>query len=304
MDVKKMGAPESVVVPRKFGRNDKITFRCHPGVSCFTACCRSIRINLTPYDIYRLVKRLGVSYDEFLREYTEPRSIDGTPLPIPSIKLRDDEERTCPFVTPEGCTVYTDRPATCRYYPVGMAIMKHYEKPVGEDFFILIKEDHCKGHEEDRVWTIGEWREDQGSDRYDEINQDWMEVVLKAKSLGMVEFGKRSLDLFFMVSSNLDMFRKFVVESDFLKTYRIDDATRDRILGDDMELLRFSLRWLRWVMFGEGDFQVSEEAQARAAARRKRQAEARKKELKEREARAAAELERERKRRAEMRGKT
>jgi Fe-S-cluster containining protein len=274
---------QSVVVPQQLTHKDKIKFRCYPGIGCFTKCCSGIRINLTPYDIFRLKNSLGMSYHDFLMEYTVPRSIDSTPLPIVVLKLKDDKERSCPFVTPEGCTVYADRPVTCRYYPIGMAIMKKHDKETGQDFFIKIKEDHCLGHKESKEWTIDEWRADQESDLYDEMNNDWMEVVLKAKTLGIVEFGQKSLDLFFMVSSNLDMFRDFVFHSNFLDAYEISPEIVKKIRDDELELLKFSLRWLRFTMFGEGDFKVREEARTQARDRQKSAASAR---LREREERA------------------
>jgi Fe-S-cluster containining protein len=267
MDEVKKTLKKSVIVPAQMSRKDRMKFRCYPGIGCFTKCCSGIRINLTPYDIYRLKNRLGMSYHDFLLLYTVPRSIDGTPLPVVVLKMKDDEEKSCPFVTPEGCTVYTDRPVTCRYYPIGMAIMKKHDKKTGEDFFIKIKEDHCLGHKEDKNWTIDEWRADQESDLYDEMNNDWMEVVLKAKSLGIVEFSQKSLDLFFMVSTNLDMFRDFVFNSSFLTAYEIAPDVVEKIKSDELELLKFSLKWLRYAMFGEGDFKVNAEAKKHARQR-------------------------------------
>ncbi len=269
MEEVKKSLKQSVIVPAKMSRKDRLNFRCHPGIGCFTKCCSGIRINLTPYDIYRLKNRLGMSHHDFLLEYTVPRSIDGTPLPIAVLKMKDDKDKTCPFVTPEGCTVYSDRPVTCRYYPIGMAIMKKHDKLTGEDFFIKIREDHCLGHTESKDWTIDEWRADQESDLYDEMNSDWMEVVLKAKTLVIVEFSQKSLDLFFMVSSNLDMFRDFVFNSSFLTSYEIAPDVVEKIKSDELELLKFSLRWLRYAMFGEGDFKVNTEAKKRAVERQK-----------------------------------
>lgn len=281
-DVKKK-LKQSVIVPQKLTRKDRMKFMCYPGIGCFTKCCSGIRINLTPYDIFRLKNRLGMSYHDFLMEYTVPKSIDGTPLPIAVLKMKEDDKRSCPFVTPEGCTVYTDRPVTCRYYPIGMAIMKKHDLKTGEDFFIKIKEDHCLGHREERDWSIDEWRSDQESDLYDEMNNDWMEVVLKAKTLGMVEFGQKSLDLFFMVSANLDMFRDFVFNSNFLASYGVEPEVIERIRKNELELLKFSLKWLRFTMFGEGDFKVTDEARRRA---RKRTATRMKAEMEAREEKA------------------
>jgi len=283
MDEVKKKLQEGVIVPEKLTRKDRIKFRCYPGIGCFTKCCSGIRINLSPYDIFRLKNRLGMSYTDFLMEYTVPRSIDGTPLPIAVLKLKEDEIKSCPFVTPEGCTVYTDRPVTCRYYPIGMAIMKHYEGQEGEDFFIRIKEDHCLGHNESKEWTIDEWRADQESDLYDKMNKDWMEVILKAKTLGIVEFKQKSLDLFFMVSSNLDMFRDFVFNSNFLDSYDLDPDLIEKIKEDELELLKFSLKWLRFTMFGEGDIKVKDDAKLKAKERQFEAAKARIRAMEERD---------------------
>jgi hypothetical protein len=145
-----------------------------------------------------------------------------------------------------------------------MGIMKKHNIETGEDFFIMVKEDHCLGHNEEKEWTIDEWRADQESDLYDEVNNDWMEVVLKAKTLGFVEFSQRSLDLFFMVSTNLDLFRDMATTEKFRHAYEIDDEYLDKLLRDELEFLKFSLKWLRFTMFGEGDFKVNEEARRQA----------------------------------------
>lgn len=258
---------KSVIVPEYLTGQSKIRFRCYPGIGCFTKCCSGIKIFLSPYDIYRLKKRLGMTYDEFLLTHTHQTVIDRSQLPVAIMRLKDDENRSCPFVTAEGCTVYEDRPLTCRYYPIGMGIMKHFDKNTGTNFFIKIKEDHCLGHNEDKEWTIDEWRADQGSDVYDAVNDDWMEIVLKAKTLGMVEFSQKSLDLFFMVSTNLDSFRKFVFESRFLEAYEIEPEVIEKLKQDELELLKFSLSWLRFTLYGEGDFKVREEARKQAKER-------------------------------------
>lgn len=293
MKKKKEDTIPEVIEPEELSGNTRFRFRCYPGVGCFTACCSGVRINLTPYDIWRLKNRLGLSYDDFLKKYTEPASIDRTPLPIVVVKLRDDEEKTCPFLVDaeKGCGVYEDRPSTCRYYPIGRAHMKKIDHSGLREFFVKIKEDHCLGHREETEWTIDEWRADQGSDLYDELTHDWLEVVIKAKSLGITEFSKPSLDLFFMVSSNLDTFRRFVFESRFLDAYELDPAWVQKIREDELELLKFSMSWLRFTMFGEGDFKVRSEAKERAAERREDLATARTLEMKDREEKAAKELE-------------
>ncbi len=255
---------KSVVVPEYLTASSRFKFRCYPGIGCFTKCCSGIRIILSPYDIFRLKSRLGKSCLEFLNDYTIPMTIEGSSLQTVGLKMKDDELRSCPFVTPEGCTVYTDRPLTCRYYPIGMGMMKKDTGKTGEDFFIKVKEDHCLGHNEETVWTIKEWRQDQESDLYDEMNNDWMAIVLKAKTLGRVEFSQRSLELFYIVSTNLDLFRDMAFSPRFIEAYQLAPETLQKLAEDELELLKFSLKWLRFVTFDEGDFKVDQEARKKA----------------------------------------
>ncbi len=113
--------PESPVLPEMLDGSKTIRFRCHRGVACWNACCSNIDISLTPYDILRLKRRLGLTSTEFLERYTVPYEMekDG----IAGVKLRPVEGGTaCRFMRPEGCGVYEDRPTACRYYPVALAV--------------------------------------------------------------------------------------------------------------------------------------------------------------------------------------
>jgi hypothetical protein len=55
------------VDPVRLTKESKFRFSCHPGVPCFTNCCRNMNIILTPYDIIRLKNRLGLTSDMFLQ---------------------------------------------------------------------------------------------------------------------------------------------------------------------------------------------------------------------------------------------
>lgn len=250
----------SHILPAKLSLDSKLQFRCHPGVSCFTACCGHITIILTPFDILRLRRRLNMDADEFLLTYTEPTYLEKTDMP--GVRMKLDKEGRCPFVTPDGCTIYSDRPSTCRYYPIGMANFHEggQENLDTEKFFFLIKEPHCKGHEEDKHWTVREWREDQGVDLCDEMNREWMELVMRRKSYSFqASLSEQAKKMFFMASTDLDTFRTFVFESSFLDTYEIDAETLRQIKEDDVALIKFSYRFLASSMFGTQDLKIKEE---------------------------------------------
>lgn len=250
----------SHIMPEKLTLDSPLQFACHPGVSCFTACCHNIQIVLTPYDIMILRKRLNMTAHDFIVQYTEPTYLEKTDMPGVRIKLTE-ENKACPFVTPEGCTVYEDRPTTCRYYPVGMADFHEGGEDVKEEkFFFLVKEPHCKGFKEDKRWTVGEWRADQGVDVRDEMNKEWLRLIMRRKSFGhQANLSEAAQRMFFMASTDLDHFRRFVLESSFLETYEVDEETVENIKEDDVALMLFSFRYLANTLFGAEGMRVRKE---------------------------------------------
>ncbi len=251
----------SHILPEKLTLDSRLKFECHPGVSCFTACCHNIKIILTPYDILILRKRLGIPAHEFISRYTQPTYLEKTDMPGVQIKLTEDK-KACPFVTPDGCTVYSDRPSACRYYPVGMADFHEggSNDAAEEKFFFIVKEPHCKGFEEPKEWTIGEWRADQGVDVRDEMNKEWLRLVMRRKSFGyQASLSEAAKRMFFMASTDLDSFRNFVFESSFLDTYVVDEETLEKIREDDVELMLFSFKYLANTLFGAEGMEIRPE---------------------------------------------
>jgi len=240
------------VIPVKLTDKSRFKFRCHKGVKCFTACCSNINIVLPPYDLVRLRKRFNMTTEDFINTYCEIEILAKTLLPVITLKMKNDDKKSCPFLTSEGCSVYEDRPNICRYYPVGMATLRKKDTESGKDeFYFMTRGDHCKGFEEDKEWTIGEWRKDQQADLYDDVNRGWMDILIKKKSFGEKEFPEIKNQMFFMVSTNTDYFREFVFSSSFLETYDIPQERIEKIRTDDAELLKLGYEWLRSSMFAE-----------------------------------------------------
>jgi Fe-S-cluster containining protein len=265
---------DSPVVPVQLEPDHEFNFRCYPGVSCFNACCRAIDITLTPYDVVRLRRRLGMSSSDFLKAHTAPFQMDQDGLP--GIKLRtEDEQPTCLFMVDEGCSIYEDRPTACRYYPVAQLSIRNADEYVDRESFAMVREDHCKGHEEPRPIKVAEYRAEQGLDDYDRHNRGWRQLVLKKKSLGPAvgKPSKRSLQLFFMANYDLDAFRIFTLQEGFRKGFALSEEEWQQIDQSDEALLDFSYRLMRQVLFGEESLMRSEGAvEERVASKREREA--------------------------------
>ena len=248
--------PVSAIMPVQMGYNSRFKFDCHKGVKCFTRCCRGIDIMLTPYDILTMRKRLELSSEEFLAIFTELKLLEKGDLPIVTMKLLDDDRRSCPFVRDkEGCIIYDDRPTTCRYYPLGVGSLSYAsDQDNPDEFFFTVKEEHCLGFEEDKEWTVAEWREDQGVDLRDKVNAGWTDLIVRKKSVpASIKLTEQSKQMFFLACYNIDKFRKFVFESTFLEKYDIDEQRVEKMRQDDIELLQFGFDWMKILLFGEGD---------------------------------------------------
>ncbi|MBF0344931.1 MAG: YkgJ family cysteine cluster protein [Nitrospirae bacterium] len=221
-------------------------FDCHSGLSCYNTCCSELEIVLSPYDILRLKNRLGISSSEFLLRYTDTSIAKETNLPF--IKLRMDDNNRCRFVEQEGCSIYKDRPMVCRYYPLGYGVAKKGKD--GGDFYFLIKEDFCKGHSVDRQWTVRQWKQDLEIELYEDMNKDWVEIILKKKLAGGDKVpDDKSIRMFFMGSYDVDSFRDFVFKSAFLNTFDLEDEEIEMLRQDEAELMKFAHRWLLFALF-------------------------------------------------------
>ncbi len=262
----------SPLQPTKLPLNETIQFRCHKKIACFNECCKRIDISLTPYDILRLKKRLDLTSNEFLAQYTVPYEMDGQGMPGVKIRTADDN-LACPFLSEEGCSVYEDRPTVCRYYPLCLMAMRKENSSTDEDTYFLIKEDHCLGHNELRPITVRDYRIEQEVAQYDETNREWRQIILKKRSSGPT-IGKpspRSFQFFFMGSYNLDGLRNFVFSDGFSDIYDLESAFLEQLKTDEMALLKFGFRLLKQVLFGEKSIPVKADATQKRVQHRREQ---------------------------------
>lgn len=239
----------NAIAPEELTLESNFKFRCYPGISCYKSCCKNIDIMLTPYDIMRLRNRFGISSGEFLMKYTyvfvEPKS--GYPFVF--LNKNDDEEKTCPFLCEAGCSVYEDRPATCRYYPIGQASLKKFDLTDGitEEHYFFVKEPHCKGFEEAKEWTVQEWRKDQGVDLYDDMNRGWRELFF-TRNLKAEKLDEKKQKAFYTACYDIDAFKRFVFESKFLDVFDVSEEKINKIKKDETELMNFGFDYVKFLL--------------------------------------------------------
>ena len=237
----------------RMGINDKFQFSCHPGISCFNKCCNDVNIFLTPYDVVRLKNSLGISSGEFIDKYTILPIEENLKHPVVMLQM-DEKTMNCPFVGDEGCSLYDDRPWSCRMFPVGVATPKEMKEKDGadEEFYFLLREGVCKGFENE-----DEWINDQKAEEYNEMGDLFKEISLHDYFTNNKGIQPVKLEMFFMVCYNIDKFRSFVFDSTFLKRFDVNKKKIEKMKNDDKELLKFGFEWLRFALFGEKNLKMS-----------------------------------------------
>lgn len=212
-------------------------FRCHPGVPCFTNCCRDITIFLTPHDVLRLKRKLALSSYEFLDQYTYILYKQGNPFPLVQLRMSDEEGRPCMFVDREkGCRVYEERPWACRIYPLDIVDDTTFRQIVGDDV--------CQGFREDREWVVSEWMQNQGVGQFDELDYRYSMLTGNPQVQEHELDNDRVREMILMAAYDLDRFRRFVFESRFLAKFDLPEEEVELLKNDDVELLKLGFRWL------------------------------------------------------------
>jgi Fe-S-cluster containining protein len=233
-----------------FTLDDKFKFSCHRGLACYNTCCRDINIFLTPYDVLRMRRATGLSSGEFLKAYTIAL-LGEEGLPLAVLKMMEDENKTCRFVTPDGCSIYRDRPWSCRMYPVFPVSSK-------EEEFLIEEKSSCLGVREEKQWTPKEWKKDQDIDIYDKMNESYKEITLHDYFQKGNKLDSGKAKLLYTACYDLDAFKRFLFDTRFFDIYDVEKEVIEKIRNDEEELLNFGYRWVRFSLFSEDTLKLKD----------------------------------------------
>jgi Fe-S-cluster containining protein len=230
---------------------DSFRFSCGPHISCFNECCRDLNQFLTPYDILRLRSFLKVSSEEFLTRYTAQHTGPETGLPIVGFRQKHDDALKCPFVSEDGCLVYSDRPSSCRAYPVARAVSRNRQTGQLTEYFMLLKEPHCKGFQNGNFQSVEQWIENQGLKIYNEMNDLMMEIISLKNRLFSGPLDLKTRHFFHMACYDLDAFREKILNKGHLESPEYDELLLLKAKTEDTALLKISLQWIQTILLDQ-----------------------------------------------------
>lgn len=133
-------------------REDSFCFHCD---GCGKCCRKRNDLLLTPFDIFRLRKRLNVDLRHFIDRYCD--IYIGSASHFPIVRLKAEEK--CCFLRHNMCSVHEVKPAVCALFPLGRTGI--YE-PNGYSLGYFLQDVSCGDRSEKH--TISSWIKNLGED--------------------------------------------------------------------------------------------------------------------------------------------
>lgn len=230
--------------------SDPMTFVCGPGNECFNDCCRDLNQVLTPYDVLRLKNHLQLPSRTFLHTYTTRQTGPGSDLPVVTFRFDPPAGYACPFVTATGCSVYPDRPGSCRLYPLARAVSRSRDSGEIREYYAFIQEDHCMGFQSGTPMTAGQWLAGQEVALHNRNNDKLMELIHLKNRILPGPLTRDQSDAVFLALYDLDEFRRGIVKEDLPGGMPVPRLLMENMGTSDEALLDLGLKWVCYQLFG------------------------------------------------------
>ncbi|PIV40047.1 MAG: zinc/iron-chelating domain-containing protein, partial [Nitrospirae bacterium CG02_land_8_20_14_3_00_44_33] len=104
----------------------------------------------------------------------------------------------------------------------------------------------------------------QGVELYDEMNKEWKEVQLRRNASGQPQLDSKKQGMLYMASYDIDRFKKFIFESNFFALFDIDKEEVEKIKTDELALMKFGFKYLKYILMLEETLKVKEEYKKKA----------------------------------------
>jgi hypothetical protein len=157
----------------------------------------------------------------------------------------------CPFVSPGGCTVYENRPSSCRTYPLVRALSRSRQTGEITEQFMVLREPHCLGFNKGKSQTVPQWIDEQDIAAYNDINDQLMQIISLKNRLMPGPLDLKSRSLFYTALYDLDNFRTQIQKNQLLENFPIDSTTIDKAIEDEVVLLKLGIKWVKQVLFDQ-----------------------------------------------------
>ena len=165
---------ESITV----GLDDTFKFHC---TQCGKCCRHREDILLSPFDIFKMAKELGLAPAEFFAKYCRSHIGDNSRIPIVRLNSVGNDGH-CPLLRNNKCSVHKVKPAVCAMFPLGRYIAVNQDDAEktsldGKSVKYLLQDPECGDVSE--THTVRDWLADFDINTEDEVFIRWNATLLE-----------------------------------------------------------------------------------------------------------------------------
>lgn len=158
------------------GLDDTFRFHC---TQCGKCCTYREDILLSPMDIFRMARELGITSNQFCEKYCNSYIGDTSRIPIVRLNSVGKDAR-CPLLKNNKCIVHSVKPAVCALFPLGRYLEAEdgsgpEKYTVKREIKYLLQPPDCGDARE--THTVREWLGSFQNSMEDEVFIRWHETV-------------------------------------------------------------------------------------------------------------------------------
>lgn len=136
--------------------SDALPFSC---THCGCCCVHQEELLLNPLDLFRMVKELGITIEQWMEQYGECYIGQDSRMPIVRIRPQG-ETRRCPLLKNNKCSIHKAKPSVCGLYPLGRTVRyvaDEQGKPDMEKAEVIYFHSGCLCGSQTGKQTVGDW---------------------------------------------------------------------------------------------------------------------------------------------------
>jgi len=225
----------------KIGLDDVFKFKCH---GCGKCCKNREDIILTSRDLFNVAKCLDISTKDVIKTYCDLYIGGNSRMPIVRLIPRG-QNKACPLLKDNRCSVHRAKPGVCALFPLGRIIAMPQDKEVDESTELevgyIINPIECGGH---RNNTVRSWLEAFGIDTDDQVYKLWTKTTFRLTTFikrleeSKVRIPAAAFSAIWTVAAEM-LYIRYDTEKEFFPQFKANTNEVWRILGKmDSELLQ------------------------------------------------------------------
>ena len=204
----------------KLDIDDTFSFSCN---QCGKCCINREDILLSPFDLFRMSKKLSMTPNEFVAQYGEAYIGDSSQMVIVRLRLRGSIKR-CPLLKGRKCSVHDAKPVFCAMYPIGRALRMDPKNPnadkmTTDNIEYIFNGAHCGNAE---THTVCEWFTSFGIPIKDEFFVEWQKTITELHDI--IVIAEKNFEMETTVNTIWSviyaaMYMKYDINKDFMPQF-------------------------------------------------------------------------------------